>query len=237
MGDGFTDFYPPPAETRSIIGAGYSCPATLLVQVRAGCAAMACGNVHTCVPTESVDSLMCGPPAAYTVLACHAFSAHRCTPAWLLQLACLRTKAPCHCPLPLQFTDDNTDETPEAEAILRTDWRRTGGTSGTLGSNNGSTTSSSTNGSPGSVGSSSKGPPPRRSGGWGASAGGVRRGVTRVMLPGTHLTPCGTSAPWRLEPGAPFGPAEALAAAGLAALQGDTLRLADRLVHWLDAHS
>lgn len=69
------------------------------------------------------------------------------------------------------------------------------------------------------------------------STRGARRAITRVTLPGTHLTPCGAAAPWRLEPGAPFGPAEALAAAGLAALQGDTLRLADRIVHFLDARS
>lgn len=87
VGDGFTDFYPPPAETRSIIGAGYSCPATLLVQVRAGCAAIACGNVHTCIPAESVDSLMCGPPAAYTVLASHAISAQHRTAACSCSLA------------------------------------------------------------------------------------------------------------------------------------------------------
>ncbi|PRW60336.1 glycerol transporter [Chlorella sorokiniana] len=166
VGDGFTDFYPPPAETRSIIGAGYQCPATLLVQ----------------------------------------------------------------------FTDDNTDETPEAEAILRTDWRRGGSASGSTAGNGASSGGSGSGGGGGSGasspnGSGSKGLPSRSSG-RGASAGGARRGVTRVVLPGTHLTPCGTSAPWRLEPGEPFGPAEALAAAGLAALQGDTLRLADRLVHW-----
>ena len=131
-----------------------------------------------------------------------------------------------------QFTNDNTDETPEAEAILRTDWRGSNGRRP-----NGSTGGGGSKDSTGRNGTSSSKGLPSRSSGWGASAGGARRGVTRVVLPGTHLTPCGASAPWRLEPGAPFGPAEALAAAGLAALQGDTLRLADRLVHWLDAHS
>lgn len=117
VGDGSTDFFPPPAEARRLVAAGYRLPATLLVQ----------------------------------------------------------------------FSDDNTDETPELEGILR----------GALGADSG-------------------------------------REVTRLLLPGTHVTPCGAG--WRVGPGAPFGPGDVLAAAAATVLQADTRRLADRLVAWLDVH-
>lgn len=94
----------------------------------------------------------------------------------------------------VQFKDDNTDETPEATALLRGIWAGSGG---------------------------------------GSSTGEV----DSIVLPGTHVTPCGVDAGWRLQPGARFGPGEALAAAAAAVLQADTRRLADQLVAWLDAHS
>lgn len=118
MGDGRADFFPPPAEARRLVAAGYRLPATLLVQ----------------------------------------------------------------------FTDDNTDETPELEGLLR-----------------------------------------------GALPPGGGRTVDRLLLQGTHVTPCGASPAWRVQPGAPFGPGDVLAAAAATALQADTRRLADRLVGWLDA--
>lgn len=135
MGDGYQDFFPPPTETRQLIGADYAVPATLLVQ----------------------------------------------------------------------FTNDNTDETPEVEAILRADW--------------------------------SAGSPASSRGGGGASAAGAPRAIERQLLPGSHVTPCGGDAGWRLAPGQPFTPVDAVALAAKAVLQADNRRLADRVLAWLDAHS
>ena len=253
VGDGFTDFYPPPDETRRIIGAGYQCPATLLVQVghpapiwlplcwrmlhllwRWSCSAVCyCGHEHRQLSKGAILPRLIACAAQFTDdNTDETPGAEAILP--LIPPPLTASESSLLLPCAPQFTDDNTDETPEAEAILRTDWRSSSGGSSSGGSASGG---NGTTASGGNDSSSSRKALPSRSSGWGASASGARRGVTRVVLPGTHLTPCGTSTPWRLEPGAPFGPAEALAAAGLAALQGDTLRLADRLVHWLDSHS
>ena len=122
VGDGASEFFPPPEETARLIAAGYAAPATLLVQ----------------------------------------------------------------------FANDSTDETPRVDALLRAAAAQRG-----------------------------------RSG----------AAVTRLRLPGTHVTPCGADADWRLAPGAPFTPADALAIASKAALQADTRRLAARVLHWLDGQA
>ena len=85
----------------------------------------------------------------------------------------------------IQFSDDSTDESPEAEAFL---------------------------------------------------ASG-RRAVRRLVLPGTHVTPCGDQLGPRIPPGGRFGPADALAMAAAAALQADMHRLADRVLEHLDSQS
>ncbi|KAL4429857.1 hypothetical protein ABPG77_010974 [Micractinium sp. CCAP 211/92] len=92
----------------------------------------------------------------------------------------------------VQFTNDDTDETPVAAAMLSFP---------------------------------------------GSSPALAARRVATAVLPGSHVTPCGASPSWRLAPGAPFGPAEAVAMAAQAALQGDTYRLASRVLAHLDAHS
>ena len=69
------------------------------------------------------------------------------------------------------------------------------------------------------------------------SGGGGGREVRTLLLPGTHVTPCGVAPSWALPPGTSFGPAAALAQAGSALLAADTHRLADRLLAWLDERS
>jgi hypothetical protein len=69
------------------------------------------------------------------------------------------------------------------------------------------------------------------------STGGSRlaRKVSSLVLPGSHVTPCGGDPPrWPNQPRA-FGPADALAHAARAVLHADTNRLADRVLEYLDA--
>ncbi|KAL4855101.1 hypothetical protein ACK3TF_004323 [Chlorella vulgaris] len=104
----------------------------------------------------------------------------------------------------VQFVDDSIDESPDAEAMLRG--------SGTYASYAPASTSTGT--------------------GTGNGNGNGRmqpsRAVRRLVLPGTHVTPCGADFVQQLPPGARFGPAEALAAAAASVLQADINRLADR---------
>jgi hypothetical protein len=110
----------------------------------------------------------------------------------------------------VQFANDSIDESPDAEAMLRG--------SGSYAS---ASTSTST-GTGNSTGNGSMQP---------------SRAVRRLVLPGTHVTPCGADFVQQLPPGARFGPAEALAAAAASVLQADINRLADRVIEFLDAQS
>ncbi|EFN59858.1 hypothetical protein CHLNCDRAFT_29389 [Chlorella variabilis] len=111
------------------------------------------------------------------------FQDFRPSPIEARQLIASRYSVPST--LLIQFSDDSTDESPEAEAFL---------------------------------------------------ASG-RRAVRRLVLPGTHVTPCGDQLGPRIPPGGRFGPADALAMAAAAALQADTHRLADRVLEHLDSQS
>jgi hypothetical protein len=67
---------------------------------------------------------------------------------------------------------------------------------------------------------------------------GPARRVSSLVLPGSHVTPCGGDPPrWPGQPRAAgaFGPADALAQAARAVLQADTNRLAERVLEFLDA--
>lgn len=198
VGDGFEDFSPTPEEARQLISAGYAVPDTLLVQVRGvqwlveimnpPPAHAARAGLGQCLSLRTVCEIPDLSRRGGTA------DARQAGVLWL----CLPAGSPYGKPLPffnaftVQFTNDDTDETPVAAAMLS---------------------------SPGS------------------SPALAARCVATAVLPGSHVTPCGASPSWRLAPGAPFGPAEAVAMAAQAALQGDTYRLASRVLAHLDAHS
>ena len=119
----------------------------------------------------------------------------------------------------VQFSNDSTDETPELEALLRSDQSSPGGAASS------SWSSSNSGVGPGGVA------------GTGRAADGAPRDVTRLLLQGSHITPCGGDAGWRVPPGRPFTPVDALAAVANQALRSENQRLGNRLVAWLDAHS
>jgi hypothetical protein len=56
-----------------------------------------------------------------------------------------------------------------------------------------------------------------------------------VVLPGTHITPCGGDVTWQLNRS--FSLVDTLALGAKAVVQADIRRLGDRLIAWLDSHS
>ena len=63
----------------------------------------------------------------------------------------------------------------------------------------------------------------------------TRAGTSRVVLPGTHITPCGGDVAWQV--GRSFSPVDALALGVKAVVQADIRRLGDRLIAWLENHT
>lgn len=139
--------------------------------------------------------------------------------------------------LMVRFAEDSIDETPEMLRILQqppqaqkqlqvmpmSDVEQAGASSNGNGSA-GSPTSSST----ASGGSSSNG------GGNAAQWAGPRM-VQELVLPGSHVTPCGSDVAW--EAGPVFTPLDALAQGLKQGSQADVRRLAARVVEWLDAQA
>lgn len=212
VGDGWEDFSPTPEEARQLISASYAVPDTLLVQVRS---TLEGGRLTAvpCSPTQACLEACCTSNACQRVrrtqaCVCRLAGPWGCAPGRMLcvyhaahppqSCSTLHPGPLLHRPLSppspckAQFTNDDTDETPVAAAML-----------------------SSPGGDPALL----------------------ARRVATAVLPGSHVTPCGVPPGWRLAPGAPFGPAEAVAMAAQAALQGDTYRLAGRVLSHLDAHS
>jgi hypothetical protein len=63
----------------------------------------------------------------------------------------------------------------------------------------------------------------------------VRAGTSSVVLPGSHITPCGGDVLWQV--GRSFSPVDALALGVKAVVQADIRRLGDRLIGWLESRS
>ena len=63
----------------------------------------------------------------------------------------------------------------------------------------------------------------------------MHAGTSRVVLPGTHITPCGGDVAWQV--GRSFSPVDAVALGVKAVVQADIRRLGDKLIGWLESHS
>ncbi|BDA45920.1 hypothetical protein COCOBI_08-0120 [Coccomyxa sp. Obi] len=60
-------------------------------------------------------------------------------------------------------------------------------------------------------------------------------GTSSLVLPGTHITPCGGDVDWQV--GRSFSPVDAVALGVKAVVQADIRRLGDKLIGWLESHS
>lgn len=60
-------------------------------------------------------------------------------------------------------------------------------------------------------------------------------GTSSLILPGTHITPCGSDVDWQV--GRSFSPLDAVALGVKAVVQADIRRLGDKLIGWLESHS
>lgn len=126
--------------------------------------------------------------------------------------------------LMVRFAEDSIDQTPEMLAILQGQQQQPAAAAAmpqpsSSGGNSSAAASAGSSGAPGGSGSGSEE--------WRA------RQVAELVLPGSHVTPCGGDLAW--EAGPVFSPLDALAQGAKAASQADVRRLAAQVVGWLGA--
>jgi hypothetical protein len=133
----------------------------------------------------------------------------------------------------VSFTDDSIDQTPELEAMLRSAQRERAQARSQLPGDAASTSASATAAGGVELGSS-RGryslvgsraeylPPPP-----------LPPACSTMVLPGTHVTPCGGEVLWGV--GRVFTPLDALLMVGKVALETDGRRLGAQVAGWLDA--
>jgi hypothetical protein len=123
----------------------------------------------------------------------------------------------CPATLLVRFADDGIDETPALIEALQQPRQQAAAGAGNGYSSNGS---SSNGGSRSSSSSSS-------SSLWDSGS------FEYVVMPGSHITPCGTDPTWQVGP--VYTPADALLQAAKAGSQQDVRELVSRVLSWLQA--